>query len=202
MEKRNCLKCGKEFLTWNSPSRKDRGKFCSRSCGNSFTGLVHGHNKRSGATPTYRTWNVMIQRCHNPSHEKFSQYGALGIQVCDRWRMSFENFLGDMGERPSGHTIDRLDGSLGYVPGNCRWANPANQQRNLKSNKAYEHGGRSQLLCDWAKESGISSGTIANRLARGWTFEQAISVPAKLGNRIKTRTVHTQPDADSPSPEA
>lgn len=82
-------------------------------------------------TPAYITWMCMVQRCHNKNHDGYLKYGGAGIVVCDRWRR-FENFLADMGERPSrSHSIDRIDNDRGYEPGNCRWATPTEQHDNI-----------------------------------------------------------------------
>lgn len=80
-------------------------------------------------TPTYRSWGAMRDRCSNPKCPDYERYGARGLTVCERWQ-SFETFLADMGERPRGHTIDRIDGSKGYEPGNCRWATAVEQTLN------------------------------------------------------------------------
>lgn len=72
----------------------------------------------------------MIQRCHNPKHSAYPRYGAKGVQVCARWREDFRNFLSDMGERPDGHTLDRISNNEGYHPGNCRWATSKEQYEN------------------------------------------------------------------------
>lgn len=91
---------------------------------------AHGHNpkygKRSG---TYRSWDGMKQRCLNPKATGYKRYGGAGVTVCERW-LKFENFLADMGERPEGTTLDRIDSSRGYEPGNCRWADRSTQNRN------------------------------------------------------------------------
>lgn len=102
----------------------------SRSCGCRMGKFEHGHAGRE--TPTYNTWQAMRARCHNPKHSAYSRYGAKGISVCDRWRGSFSAFLADMGERPEGSTLDRIDNSKGYEPGNCRWATSAQQYENKR----------------------------------------------------------------------
>lgn len=95
----------------------------------------HGHARNR--TPTYVTWDGMIQRCTNPNERvRYSYYGGRGVRVCDRW-MKFENFLADMGERPKGLTLDRIDGNRGYEPSNCRWATRSEQSRNQRR---YGHG--------------------------------------------------------------
>ncbi|HIV77292.1 MAG TPA: hypothetical protein H9899_07190 [Candidatus Sphingomonas excrementigallinarum] len=74
----------------------------------------------------------MIQRCTNPDHEKFRDYGGRGVKVCDRWLVSFDAFLADMGERPAGRTIDRENNDGNYEPGNCRWATASEQMLNRR----------------------------------------------------------------------
>lgn len=83
-------------------------------------------------TKTYNTWARMIDRCNNQNHPGYKYYGARGIQVCDRWRYSFENFLADMGEHPAGLSIDRINNDGGYEPGNCRWATSKQQAANKR----------------------------------------------------------------------
>lgn len=91
----------------------------------------HGHTRGRLMSPTYQSWNCMIQRCTNPRRQFWDRYGGRGIKVCDRWASSFKNFLADMGERPAGMTLDRFPNRDGdYGPGNCRWATPAEQQAN------------------------------------------------------------------------
>lgn len=78
----------------------------------------------------YRTWQSMVQRCCNQKHHAWRNYGGRGITICSRWRESFEAFVGDMGHRPPGMSIDRIDPDGNYEPGNCRWADPVTQRRN------------------------------------------------------------------------
>lgn len=92
---------------------------------------THGHTRGRRKSRTYRSWASMIARVTNPSNDRFQDYGGRGITVCNRWR-AFENFLDDMGERPDGMSLDRIDNDGNYEPGNCRWATPRQQQRNSR----------------------------------------------------------------------
>lgn len=145
--------------------------------------IKHGHNRRGETTATYRTWNAMLQRCTNPRHEKFSQYGGAGVTVCPRWH-EFAAFVADMGERPDGMTIDRIVGARGYEPGNCRWATPKQQQRNISFNVNIEFDGKIQCLAAWAEEVGISKDTLGYRIRKGWPVQKALLTTPRLGNRV------------------
>jgi hypothetical protein len=96
----------------------------------------HGHaiapNKRS---KTYESWQMMKYRCHTPSSHDYPNYGGLGISVCSRWRESFSSFLDDMGTRPEGMTLDRIDVRGDYELSNCRWADRKTQANNRKPPK-------------------------------------------------------------------
>ena len=86
----------------------------------------------------YRVWIDMRRRCNNPGHPAFKWYGAKEITVCERWNSSFLNFFGDMGEKPEGLSLDRIDVHGPYEPSNCRWATQTEQQRNRSNNKLTE----------------------------------------------------------------
>jgi hypothetical protein len=128
----------------------------------------------------YSVWNTMLQRCINPNAKGYSRYGGCGISVCERWH-TFENFLADMGERPSSnHSIDRFPNQNGnYEPGNCRWATKTEQARNTKSNRMIEFQGRTQCMAAWAEESGQTLKNLWGRLESGWLIEKALTTPIK-----------------------
>ena len=136
----------------------------------------HKFNLTHGATgsPTYEVWKSMHQRCTNPKHIGYPNYGGRGIGVCERWR-SFENFLEDMGERPSQHSIDRKDVNGDYSPDNCRWATQREQSLNKRSNRIIEFRGKKQTLLEWSEELGLAVWVIRNRLLRGWSVERAFT---------------------------
>lgn len=97
----------------------------------------HGHAHRDGFgghSRTYRSWMSAKQRCFAEADPYYHDYGGRGITMCDRWRYSFPAFLADMGERPQGKTLDRINSDGNYEPGNCRWATPMEQRHNRRPN--------------------------------------------------------------------
>jgi hypothetical protein len=127
-------------------------------------------------TTTYNVWRGMIQRCQDPARKDYYRYGGAGVTVCERWQ-SFNNFLADMGERPEGLTLDRIDNAKGYSPDNCRWATPTEQVRNSSAVKPITIGGHTQIQSEWLAQSGVNTGTLWRRLARGWPLERALTTP-------------------------
>jgi hypothetical protein len=136
----------------------------------------HGYYR----TPTYASWQAMIERCEREKHPHFARYGGRGISVCPRWRGSFQFFLDDVGERPAGKTLDRFPNKDGnYEPGNTRWATDIEQHQNMRNNRYLTHGGETRLLIDWSKISGIKPSTIRERIRRGWSIELTLTTPAR-----------------------
>lgn len=145
----------------------------TRSCG-CVKGKVNFRHGMKG-TPTHNTWCAMKQRCENPAHDSYEFYGARGITVCQRWRDSFEAFLADMGERPEGMTIDRIDSTGNYEPGNCRWAPEDEQARNRSSTILVEREGRTQCVKDWCDELGLDVDRVYGRIRRGAAPAEALA---------------------------
>src|SRR3954466_7793371 len=145
---------------------------------------THGHC-RNGGTSTYKIWQMMIDRCHNSRSKSYPDYGARGIAVCARWRLSFEAFLEDMGERPPGLSIERIRNAHGYSKSNCKWATRTEQNNNSRQNVVIEFRGESLTAAQWARRVGISGSLLRQRLRReGMTAEQALTLPADM---IETR---------------
>jgi hypothetical protein len=135
----------------------------------------HGASRRGKKTPTYNIWCGMVKHsCTDQNDKNWPNYGGRGIAVCERWQ-SFENFLADMGERPEGGTIERIDHNGPYSPGNCTWATRKEQNRNTRRNKILTYGDKTQTLAQWAEDLGINHASLLGRLNRGWSLERALT---------------------------
>lgn len=129
---------------------------------------THGLSK----TRLYTIWASMIDRCCRAESESFKYYGGRGINVCDRWRHSFENFLSDMGECPEGLTLERKDTNGNYEPDNCVWDTIEVQANNRRNNKHLTIDGETKTYAQWEKLHGLREGAISNRLRNGQTITQ------------------------------
>jgi hypothetical protein len=150
----------------------------------------HGYtrNGKKNGNSTYVSWKCMKQRCDDPNKRNYRHYGGAGVKVCDRWR-DFSKFVEDMGERPEGKTIDRIDPYGDYEPNNCRWADWHTQNTNKRINEETErlrHYRKRKFLtvnrvtksyAEWAELLGITKGSFGRRLANGWTPERAVTEP-------------------------
>ena len=146
----NCVcKCGVKKQIREYPLLRSQTK----SCGCISRALCyarnfrHGHARtyNHGPSATYQCWLSMRSRCLNPTHKAYSYYGGRGINVCDRW-MKFENFFDDMGEKPNGLSLDRINNDLGYFKENCRWATDNEQGENRRNTRRIFHQGQ---RVDW-----------------------------------------------------
>ena len=134
--------------------------------------FIHGMSK----TSTYKSWEAMIQRCSNASLKSYKNYGGRGISVCYEWT-KFEKFYADMGIKPNGCSIDRIDVNGNYDKLNCRWSTMKQQNRNRRNNRLIEFNGETMCVNEWAESLGINKRTLLNRLTNGWEIKKALTHP-------------------------
>lgn len=128
-------------------------------------------------TGTYKSWSGMKSRCFHKSTPLYKNYGGRGITVCDRW-LDFNNFLLDMGERPKGKSLDRIDVNKNYEPSNCRWATVFEQANNTTRNHNITFNGVCKTLTQWANQLNISTAALTKRLNK-WSLEKALTTHKK-----------------------
>lgn len=201
---------GKKFGRLTVLSRADNNKLqvCWRvrcDCGEERT--VQGGNLKSGRTKscgcynrdyvrkgtpthglsnsvTYRCWSGMLARCRN---KKYKNYGGRGIAVCPRWK-KFENFLEDMGFRPDGLTLERINNNAGYSPENCRWATPLEQGQNTRKTRLLTHNGQTLSMSEWGRRLGLLKATISFRLQSGYSVNAALTAIKHCRDRNNSLT--------------
>ncbi len=151
----------------------------SMSCGCLQREAVSRAAKTHGMSKTlmFTTWIGILHRCNCKTSRDYPKYGGRGIKVCERWANSFENFMKDMGPKPSRlHSLDRFPDNNGpYSPENCRWATPKEQNNNTRTNRILTLNGESKTVTQWSECLGIVRSTIFKRLAMGWSDEKALS---------------------------
>jgi len=167
--------CGTRTVVFGGHLRSGHTTSCG--CLQKEVVTKHGHSTTANSQ-TYRSWDHMIQRCNNINNKYYHNYGGRGITVCQRWE-NFTNFLEDMGERPSGLTLDRIKNDKGYCKSNCQWATRKQQQRNRRTNRLLSHNGKTQCLIEWSEDTGISTSTIKYRLHKGWSTKKALTTPVQ-----------------------
>jgi hypothetical protein len=181
--------CGNEKIVFATALLSGQTQSCGCLAGElaSVRLIKHGHtsvcNQKVGndrRSPTYITWDRMLARCNDPSNK---YYHGCGITVCEAW-LDFSNFLKDMGERPDGKTIDRIDNTKGYSLDNCRWATPIQQGNNRKNNVILTHNGISKTVTEWCKDLELSYTAIIKRANAGWADDKILSTPVRKKNTI------------------
>lgn len=169
--------CGTERYVNAHSLRSGRSQSCGcqRDLETARRATTHGKSK----SPEYAVWLQARARCHDPNHRQYGDYGGRGIQMCRRWRESFEAFHADMGDQPfKGATLERKNNHLGYSPKNCVWASRKDQNRNKRNTKKFLFNGQSMVLPDWAEVLGIKKETLVSRIyLYGWSVERAFTTP-------------------------
>jgi hypothetical protein len=129
----------------------------------------------------YWVWADMLSRCRNANHKAFANYGGRGVTVCDAWH-KFEAFAADMGERPDGGMLDRIDNNGGYEPSNCRWATRKEQNSNRRNCIMVDCGGERVTLREYCRRKGMTYRPVVKRIRDGgWPVEMALTTPVGSG---------------------
>ncbi len=172
--------CGNIYTAYSSGLYA--GQTLSCGCWHREQVTKHGYSKE----PLWAVWKTMLARCHNPKHKSYPNYGGRGISVCDRWRSSYSNFKQDMGDRPEGMTLDRIDVNGPYAPENCRWATQKQQMRNTRTNRRFSFRGELLTLGEIAELLNICQKSLASRISLyEMTLEEATSVPIGQARKYK-----------------
>ncbi len=153
-------------------------------CQQNKLNLTHGHSTNKKSSKTYETWRSIKKRCINKNHPHFKDYGGRGITICDEWLNSFSNFLKDMGEKPEGYSIDRIDNNKGYYKENCKWSNIKEQNNNKRNNTILEFNGVKKTISQWSDFTGIKDCTISERIKRGWSIEKTLTSPIRFHKKF------------------
>lgn len=177
----NCVcSCGKKVVIHGIHLRSGNTKSCGH---NRYLNAAKASKEKNSThgmegTKTYKTWRSIKERCTNENHKSYKYYK--NIEICEKWLKSFEGFLEDMGVRPNGKTIDRIDNNKGYFKENCKWSTPKEQARNRKSNVFLNIGSESKTIAEWSEIYGISQDTLRYRIKSGWSHEDAITTKVKV----------------------
>lgn len=155
----------------------------TRSCGclqkerRGAGSLRHGYGRMGTARRSeYSAWRNMIGRCYDPKVDRYPEYGGRGITVCDRWRHSFENFIADVGDKPTPeHTLDREDTNGHYEPTNVRWATRTQQSRNRRTARMVQYQGEAMCLSEACERAGVPYSRARHRLKAGRSIEEALT---------------------------
>lgn len=163
-----CFVSGKHMRSGNTTSCGCYGNELRRKSTLTHGGCVGGKSK------DYYLWLGMIDRCRNKNKKHYHRYGGRGIVVCGEW-MDFGKFMSDMGPRPDGYSIERIDNNGDYTPENCRWASKKDQANNRSNNRILKYKGRSLTVSQWADEIGLSKMVLYQRLYRKWSIKRTLT---------------------------
>lgn len=158
----------------------------SQSCGCLLSETTTKNKTKHGLRylPEYKTLMDMIARCYNPNNKHYHRYGGRGIRICQRWLNSKEDFIEDMGPKPTPkHSIDRIDVNGDYTPENCRWATSEEQNNNRRDNHHIEYNGETKTASQWGRVFNIHPTIITGRLKLGWSIDEALNTKVEKRNK-------------------
>ncbi len=194
---------GRRFTRWiaiRPTNKRNNGKVvweCLCDCGTIgfiiSASLIYGSSKSCGCligekhnmskSREYAAWARAKRRCTDPNNSDFHLYGARGIKMCSRWMDSFSTFYQDMGSRPKGMTLDRINNNGNYEPSNCRWATRETQANNRRNVIRITINQETHTIAEWSKITGLSRSRIWQRINRlGWNHEKAVTTPTRIRN--------------------
>lgn len=175
--------CGREFVATGIDLRSGNTKSCGCYCADRTreASVTHGANLNRGMSGTYKSWRNMRQRCYDPNVPRYSMYGGRGIKVCDRWK-DYLAFLEDMGERPEGYSLERIDVDGDYEPGNCEWIPREHQAKNQTTTVRWVLDGEIVIQAEAARRLGTHPSNLLH-----WR-KRPSAMPANLRPRLKTLT--------------
>lgn len=157
--------CGVEFVARYSNVKGGNTTSCGCEAGRFIKSLNYKHGL--SRDPRYQVWVDMHKRCYNPLHPCYEHYGGRGITVCEQWHHTPEKFFDDIGPRPDGYALDRLDNNAGYSPENCAWVTIKQQQNNRRNNVWLTLGGETRTLSGWAELAGVHRSSFRNWVVKG-----------------------------------
>ncbi len=159
----------------------------TQSCGCFKAERIHEGTFKHGLihTPEYWAWHAMQRRCYDKKDKGYKNYGARGIQVCDRWINSFNDFISDMGMKPHPrYSIERVDNDGNYEKSNCVWGTKLQQNRNRRNTRRLEHNGKNLTLQEWSDITGLDYFTLLRRVKIGWSAQAVIETPLRYSKTI------------------
>jgi hypothetical protein len=157
----------------------------TKSCG-CLAKSNHAKKHSLSNSPEYRSWQSIKARCGNKNNPNFCRYGGKGLKMFDGWVNDFKKFYDHIGPCPSAdHSVDRIDNTKGYFPGNVRWATRLEQNNNRGDNRLITFNNKTQSLTLWAREVGINIHTLGTRIKLGWDAEEALTAP--VNKKLSTR---------------
>ena len=154
----------------------------------------HKQGRKGQESGAYKSWTRMKVRCMNKNDKSYPRYGGRGITVCERW-LSFDNFYEDMGDRPEGTSLDRIDNNGNYEHSNCSWATSVQQQANKRNTKLIECFGKAKTAKQWELETGVDAATLTRRIKAGIQPDVALTMVAVKGRKLSLFAA-MQPAAD------